>query len=208
MKLFSKEKPVEHEQQQQPKRGIFAKAKDKLDETKRKAEIASLVFSLLGALFFAFNSVLSVRKKWTDSALFPFVIGATVVYVIVFVIFVTIHLKNSDKIKSDVKKFKYNMRLWKIILNLLFIATSLLAFVDGLQSADIHDGMWASLSTWISGALLFIKLVSTFLKLNKTVKKHKKEKLKQQQKQQKLQQKEQKRLAHQSKQISEQNTDN
>lgn len=168
------------------------KAKDKAQKTKKRIETLQLVLSLVGAIYFAVNSVVKVSKQWNDSKLFPFIIATTIIYIVVFVVFLLVHNSDSKAIKNDVKNFKSNMKFWKLLLNLLFIATSLLAFIDSLQALTIRSGLWTIISTFISGALLFVKLLSTLIKLAKTLKKRKKLRIKQQKEQAKLEKEQQK----------------
>jgi len=73
----------------------------------------------------------------------------------------------------------------KLAMNLIFVATSLLIFLESLQSMSADAGFFVRFKTFIAGTFVVIKLISTVSKLVKNIKKREKLKQKQQQAKQK-----------------------
>lgn len=160
------------------KTGLADKAQqvnERVQKAKDKAMRTYIIFSLMGALFFALTSVISIISKWKDdSTLFPYILIATGVYLLVFTIMLFVHVRDKKHVGQNIKKYKLSLKFFKTVLNLLFLVLAGLVFWDGLQNFDLRSGPLNVISTAISGLMLFVKLITTIFKLIKNIKKQRK----------------------------------
>ena len=173
-----------NEQPQQPTkvspRSQRAQAKAARREEKRRKR--NLTWTIIATLFFVGNSIYWVFKKWGNfDKLLWVMLGITLVYVLVFGFSLIKHRKDSQQMSIDNQKFKVKLKLWRALSNILFIGLSAITLVQNYMVWKTDGGNGLLVSIWISGIVLFVKLVSTIFRLIKLNKKRKKINAKQQQ---------------------------
>jgi len=137
---------------------------------KRKQNF-QILLSFIGAIYFIISILLTTKKDYSDSKLFPFILGFTILYIIIFIILVIINRKNKKKIKDETKNFKNNLKLMKLLLNVFFIGSSLLIFIESLNSLSSGSNFFVIFELVFSGLLLLFKLLFTISKIVKMIKK-------------------------------------
>ena len=164
------------QQTEQPKKkGIVTRATESVNKTVQKARRVKMLFDIVATLFFVGNSLYWVFKKWGDFGnLLWVMLAVTVVYILVFVITLIKHNKNSQQMSMDNKKFKVQMKLWRTLSNLLFIGMSGLTLAQNLLAWKADGNMVTLVTMLVSGFILFIKLISTLSKIFKLSRKSQK----------------------------------
>lgn len=164
------------QQTEQPKKkGIVTRATESVNNTVQKARRAKMILDIITTLFFIGNSIYWVFKKWGDFGnLLWVMLAVTVVYILVFVITLIKHNKNSQQMAMDNKKFKVQMKLWRTLSNLLFIGMSGLTLAQNLLAWKADGNMVTLVTMLVSGFVLFIKLISTLSKIFKLSRKSQK----------------------------------
>ena len=137
--------------------------------------------SIVTTLFFIGNSLYWVFNKWGNfGGLLWVMLAVTVLYILVFAISLIKHRNDSEQMSMDNKKFKLRIKFWRTLSNLLFIAMSGLTLAQSLMELQNNGDIFVSISMWVSGVVIFFKLVSTIFKLAKLNKRRKKLNKKQQ----------------------------
>lgn len=164
------------QQTEQPKKkGIVTRATESVNKTVQKSRRVKMFFDVVSTLFFVGNSLYWVFKKWGDFGnLLWVMLAVTVVYILVFVITLIKHNKNSQQMAMDNKKFKVQMKLWRTLSNLLFIGMSGLTLAQNLLEWKADGNMVTLVTMLVSGFILFIKLISTLSKIFKLSRKSQK----------------------------------
>ena len=185
---------VEETTNEQPpkQQGFFARtvqgAKDKATQIQQKAQKTAdnvrnfkMFLSIVTTLYFIGNSLFWVFNKWGEFGdLLWVMLGVTALYIVVFVITLVKHRDNKKQMSMDNQKFKVQLKLWRTLANLLFIAMSGLSLAQNLMAWRIDGDVGLLVSMLVSGVVLFIKLISTLFKIIKLNKKRKKLNKKQQ----------------------------
>ncbi len=176
------EQPVEAPK----KKGFIARtvesAKNKVTQTKQKAQqtVATvkkiqLIVTVIATLFFIGNSIFWVFSNWGDFGnLLWVMLAVTVAYILVFVISLIKHRNSGKQMSMDNQKFKVQLKLWRALADLLFIAMSALTLAQNLLAWRVEGGIVLLLSMLFSGLVLFVKLLSTVIRLFKLNGKRKK----------------------------------
>lgn len=147
----------------------------KAQKTVDKFRKLKMFLNVVTTLFFIGNSLYWVFSKWGDFGnLLWVMLGVTAAYILVFVISLVKHRNNQKQMSMDNKKFKVQLKLWRTLANLLFIAMSGLSLVQNLMAWRIDGDVMLLISTLFSGLVLFVKLISTLAKIIKLNKKRKK----------------------------------
>lgn len=170
-----------------------------MKEKKQKKRLdIGLLYNVIMLLLFIAKTVKSLSNTAEESGpLEPFILAALVVYVLMFAATIIINLNDKKKLKSETGEYKYaanqtkkSIKIVKMLLNLVNVATALLIAVDGYQA----EGFKAILEL-ITAALALIfaiyKIIKAVKKLSKAKQKHDKKKQKLQEKQEKAALKEQ-----------------
>jgi uncharacterized membrane protein YcjF (UPF0283 family) len=175
-KLKKTDTKTHPQQTEQPKKnGIVTRATESVNKTVQKARRVKMFFDVVSTLFFVGNSLYWVFKKWGDFGnLLWVMLAVTVVYILVFVITLIKHNKNSQQMAMDNKKFKVQMKLWRTLSNLLFIGMSGLTLAQNLLAWKADGNMVTLVTMLVSGFILFIKLISTLSKIFKLSRKSQK----------------------------------
>lgn len=140
-----------------------------------------LIFTVISTLFFIANSLFWVFNKWGEFGnLLWVMLGATLAYVVVFVLTVVRHRKDSEQMSMDNKKFKMRLKFMRTLTNLLFIVMSALTLAQNYVAWQANGNLLEFVSMCFSGFVLFVKLISTLLNIRKLNKKRKKLKKQQQ----------------------------
>lgn len=150
-------------------------AKQKVQKTANNFRKFKTFLNVVTTLFFVGNSLYWVFSKWGDFGnLLWVMLGVTALYILVFVITLVKHRKNQTQMSMDNKKFKVQLKLWRTLANLLFIAMSALTLAQNLMAWRVDGNLTQLVSMLFSGLVLFVKLISTFAKIIKLNKKRKK----------------------------------
>lgn len=134
-----------------------------------------LIFTVISTLFFIANSLFWVFNKWGDFGnLLWVMLGVTLAYVVVFVITIVRHRKDSAQMSVDNQKFKMRIKFMHALTNLLFIVMSALTLAQNYVAWQDNGNLLGFISMLFSGFVLVVKLISPLLNIRKLNKKRKK----------------------------------
>ncbi len=145
--------------------------KEKKEKTKKFINTIQLIITYFGVIFFIYSSISSVIKNYQTSKYYPYIIGSTVVYLIIFIIFVIFNAKNKDNLKKETKEFKSTFKFLKTILSLVFDVSALLILLESLSLLQQVTDLELFIKTIISGIVLFWKILMALRKIRKFIKK-------------------------------------
>lgn len=152
--------------------------KDKFIEKKEKAKQTinsiQLIVTYIGILFFIFSSITSIIKGYNDSVYFPYILGLTGVYIVIFIIFVFINANKKDKLKNNTKEFKATFKFIKNLLSLVFDLSALFILLDSISLLQNSVDVVLWVKTIIAGIVLLWKIVMLLRKIKKFIKNKKK----------------------------------
>lgn len=164
-----------------------------MKEKKQKKRLdIGLLYNVIMLLLFIAKTVKSFSKTAEEAGpLRPFILVALIVYVLMFAATIIVNLNDKKRLKSETGEYKYaanqtkkTIKIIKMLLNLVNVATALLIAIDGYQT----EGFKAILEL-ITAALALIfaiyKIVKAVKKLSKSKQKHDEKKQKAELKQQK-----------------------
>lgn len=151
----------------------------KLEQKERKQKLLFIIYNAVSVIFYTVSVISSIAKQWSSSPLVYFVIGATVLYIVLFV-FLLLSKQGENDVGSA--QYKSGIKLWKIVLNVFNAGIALLVLLNTLQADGAFNGLLTASIAYIAIAIIAFKVIQSLFQLYKWNKKRKKDKLKSQKK--------------------------
>ena len=153
----------------------------------KRARAFFIIWNLLSIIFYGVSSFISINKDFKHDVLTYIILGAVVVYVIVFSVIVITTSSNKRLAKNSISTYKTQIKIWRTFLGLFNLALTINILVNAfLNEKDffvvtliVFGFIFAILRVFIS----IIKLIILFFKQKKINKKRKRIKEKQRLKQ-------------------------
>lgn len=166
-------------------------------EKKKKIPL-SLIFCILQTAFFLAFTINGFLKRFEDSKYMPLVVALVAVYLISFVVVMTVNIRNAKKAKelaaaykTSAQDLKLSLRVWDTVCVLVGLAASVSMLLATYSDADsgILSQIFALGSTLVAATSAFWSVFFTARKLKKRVKTEKKRRKKAQKEAEKAQRK-------------------
>lgn len=153
----------------------------------KRARAFFIIWNLLSIIFYGVSSFISINKDFKHDVFTYIILGAVVVYVIVFSVIVITTSSNKRLAKNSISTFKTQIKIWRTFLGLFNLVLTINILVNAfLNEKDffvvtliVFGFIFAILRVFIS----VIKLIILFFKQKKINKKRKRIKEKQRLKQ-------------------------
>ncbi len=153
----------------------------------KRARAFFIIWNLLSIIFYGVSSFISINKDFKHDVFTYIILGAVVVYVIVFSVIVITTSSNKRLAKNSISTFKTQIKIWRTFLGLFNLVLTINILVNAfLNEKDffvvtliVFGFIFAILRVFIS----IIKLIILFFKQKKINKKRKRIKEKQRLKQ-------------------------
>ena len=153
----------------------------------KRARAFFIIWNLLSIIFYGVSSFISINKDFKHDVFTYIILGAVVVYVIVFSVIVITTSSNKRLAKNSISTYKTQIKIWRTFLGLFNLALTINILVNAfLNEKDffvvtliVFGFIFAILRVFIS----IIKLIILFFKQKKINKKRKRIKEKQRLKQ-------------------------
>lgn len=153
----------------------------------KRARAFFIIWNLLSIIFYGVSSFISINKDFKHDVFTYIILGAVVVYVIVFSVIVITTSSNKRLAKNSISTYKTQIKIWRTFLGLFNLVLTINILVNAfLNEKDffvvtliVFGFIFAILRVFIS----VIKLIILFFKQKKINKKRKRIKEKQRLKQ-------------------------
>ena len=153
----------------------------------KRARAFFIIWNLLSIIFYGVSSFISINKDFKHGVFTYIILGAVVVYVIVFSVIVITTSSNKRLAKNSISTYKTQIKIWRTFLGLFNLVLTINILVNAfLNEKDffvvtliVFGFIFAILRVFIS----IIKLIILFFKQKKINKKRKRIKEKQRLKQ-------------------------
>ena len=153
----------------------------------KRARAFFIIWNLLSIIFYGVSSFISINKDFKHDVFTYIILGAVVVYVIVFSVIVITTSSNKRLAKNSISTYKTQIKIWRTFLGLFNLVLTINILVNAfLNEKDffvvtliVFGFIFAILRVFIS----IIKLIILFFKQKKINKKRKRIKEKQRLKQ-------------------------
>lgn len=134
---------------------------------------AQAIFQVATMLLFTAITVLTISLSWSDSPLVYFIVGAIVIYVTIFLIYI-FSRKDKEKRKNATKDYKSITRIVKISLSLVNLAIAVMILINTLQDSNSMSNLLQWIVAGFSGLVIFIKTIFALFSLWRAVRKRNK----------------------------------
>lgn len=150
---------------------------------KKKKIPLSLLFSIIQTAFFLAFTINGFLKRFAESKYMPLVVALVAVYLISFVVVMTVNIRNAKKAKelaaaykTSAQDLKLSMRIWDTVCVLVGLAASVSMLIATYTDADsgLLSQIFALGSTLIAATSAFWAVFFTARKVRKRVKKERK----------------------------------
>lgn len=147
--------------------------KDRVAKKLSRAEGLFIVSNILMTMIFAFYSVASILKKWSDGILQYVIIGLLVAYVIAFIVLIFLFGADRKALKNNMQNYKFSIKIMKLTVNLI----NLLLGISIMFEAVMKDGGFDKIVAFIVAgigivfaALKFVIAIVVFVRKKKRMK--------------------------------------